>query len=301
MVQAFMTLGEGELGAFRAYAGIYPDDCLLLVDTIDTLNSGVPNAIKVFRELKEKGHTPVGIRLDSGDLAHLSIRAASMLNKAGFENTSIVLSNQLDELVVWQILSQIREEAPQYGLDPGHLIDRLVYGVGTRLITSAGDSALDGIYKLTAVKENGNWVPAIKISENPVKIINPGDKRLWRIYDKRNKAVADYFTIADEVPDKQEELYFQHPVESETHQVIDRTEVLEIEPLLADIIKDGERVRDLPSIDEMRKTRQSDLDRLDSGVKRLINPHVYHVSLSKKLWELKQNMIARAGGGEMQR
>ena len=145
MVQVFMALGEGELEAFRAYADVYPDDCTLLVDTIDTLESGVPNAIKVFEELRRKGHEPVGIRLDSGDLAYLSIQSAGMLDAAGFPDAKITLSNQLDELVIWQIITQIQEEAPRYGVDPDHLINRLVYGVGTRLITSAGQPALDGV------------------------------------------------------------------------------------------------------------------------------------------------------------
>ncbi|MDH4208443.1 MAG: nicotinate phosphoribosyltransferase, partial [Anaerolineae bacterium] len=145
MVQVFMALGEGELEAFRAYADVYPDDCLLLVDTVDTLESGVPNAIKVFEELRKQGHEPLGIRLDSGDLAYLSIQAAKMLDHAGFPDVSIVLSNQLDELVIWQITTQIQQEAPRYAVDPDRLIRRLVYGVGTRLITSQGQSALDGV------------------------------------------------------------------------------------------------------------------------------------------------------------
>src|ERR671927_521473 len=134
MIQVFIALGEGELGAFRAFADVYPDDCILLVDTINTLESGVPNAIKVFEELRRKGHSPVGIRLDSGDLAYLSIQSAKMLDEAGFPDTSIVLSNDLDELVIWQIITQIQQEARRYGVDPDQLIGRLVYGVGTRLI-----------------------------------------------------------------------------------------------------------------------------------------------------------------------
>ena len=118
MVQMFMTLGEGELAAFRAYAEVYPDNCLLLVDTINSLESGVPNAIRVFEELRKKGHEPVGIRLDSGDLAYLSIQAARMLDEAGFPKTAIVLSNDLDEMVIWQIMTQIESEAPRYGVDP---------------------------------------------------------------------------------------------------------------------------------------------------------------------------------------
>jgi len=151
MVQAFMALGYTEFDAFRAYADVYPDDCLLLVDTINTLESGLPNAIKVFEELRSKGHVPVGIRLDSGDLAYLAIHTAKMLNKAGFRDAVIVLSNALDELVIWQIVTQIREEAAQNGVDPDNLINRLVYGVGTGLITSEGASALDGVYKLVAI------------------------------------------------------------------------------------------------------------------------------------------------------
>jgi nicotinate phosphoribosyltransferase len=173
MVQIFMTLGEGELGAFRAYADLYPEGCLLLVDTIDTLGSGLPNAIRVFEELRKKGHEPVGIRLDSGDLAYLAIQAARMLNAAGFKKAKIVLSNQLDELVIWQILTQIEAEASRYGVDPDHLIGRLTFGVGTRLITSKGASALDGVYKLAAVRDGDRWRPSTKISETPDKTINP--------------------------------------------------------------------------------------------------------------------------------
>ncbi len=174
LVQLSMALGHGELGAFRAYAELYPDDCLLLVDTVDTLQSGVPNAIRVFEELRRKGHKPVGIRLDSGDLAYLSIQAAKLLDDAGFADTVIILSSDLDELVIWQIITQIQHEAPRYGVDADHLIKRLVYGVGTRLITSWGEPALGGIYKLVAVNANGEWSSAIKISETPSKITNPG-------------------------------------------------------------------------------------------------------------------------------
>ncbi len=144
MVQAFLALGMSEYDAFQAYADVYPDDCLLLVDTIDTLESGVPNAIKVFEGLRRKGYDPVGVRLDSGDLAYLSIRTAKMLDDAGFPDVSIVLSNNLDELVIWQITTQIAEEAHRYGVDPSSVIKRLVYGVGTRLITSEGDPSLGG-------------------------------------------------------------------------------------------------------------------------------------------------------------
>jgi nicotinate phosphoribosyltransferase len=291
MVQVFMALGEGELAAFRAYADVYPDDCLLLVDTIDTLESGIPNAIQVFEELRRTGHTPVGIRLDSGDLAHLSVQAAKMLDEAGFPDTLIVLSNQLDELVIWQLITQVEKEAPRYGVDPDHLIDRLVYGVGTRLITSQGASALDGVYKLVAVWDSGRWVPAIKISETPEKTINPGHKHVWRVYDRRGKATADLLSLDDEDPREMERILLHHPTEHTTYRTLDRDDVSEIEPLMVDVLREGEPVYDLPSIEEMREHRRADMERLDPGVKRLVNPHVYHVSLTERLWKLKQELV----------
>jgi len=293
VVQAFMTLGLGELEAFRRYAEIYPDDCILLVDTIDTLNSGIPNAIKIFEELRRKGHEPVGIRLDSGDLAYLSIQAAKMLDKAGFKDTSIVLSNQLDEMVIWQIISQIRTESKNQGVDADNLINRLVYGVGTRMLVSQGNAALDGIYKLTAVKKSGKWIPSIKISETPTKVINPGCKSLYRVYDKRDIAVADLIALEDENIEKKQEIHLHHPVEPDTHRLINKGDLSYIELLLVDILKEGKLVYKLPTIEDMRKARQKDLNKLDSGVRRFINPHRYHVSLTKKLWELKQNLVKK--------
>lgn len=291
MVQAFIALGEGELGAFRAYAEVYPDDCLLLVDTIDTLESGIPNAIKVFEELRQKGHQPVGIRLDSGDLAHLSIQAARMLNEGGFPGTSIVLSNQLDELVIWQIISQIEEEAPRYGLEPDEIIDRLVYGVGTRLITSRGQAALDGVYKLVGICEDRRWTPAIKISESLDKIINPGHKRAWRVYDERGMADTDLLSLAEEKIESQKQITMRHPTEHATYRVVPREEVSEIEPLHIDVLKEGRLVYERPSLEDMRANRIEDLRRLDPGVRRIMNPHIYHVSLTEELWTLKQELI----------
>ncbi len=294
MVQAFMALGEGELGAFRAYAEVYPEDCLLLVDTIDTLGSGVPNAIRVFEELRQKGHQPVGIRLDSGDLAYLAIQAARMLDAAGFPETQIVISNQLDELVIWQIITQIREEAPRNGVDPDRLIGRLVYGVGTRLLTSQGSSALDGVYKLTAIRPEGRWIPAIKISETPAKTPNAGMKKVWRIYDRRNRAVADLLSLDSEDPREMERLVLRHPTDHTKRRIMERDEILEIEPLLVEVLREGTLVYDPPSLEQMRAARQRDLERLDAGVKRLMNPHTYHVSLSEKLWNLKEDLIRSA-------
>jgi nicotinate phosphoribosyltransferase len=297
MVQVFMALGEGELGAFRAYADIYPDDCLLLVDTIDTLESGVPNAIKVFEELRQRGHAPVGIRLDSGDLAHLSVRAAQMLDRAGFPNTKITLSNQLDELAIMQIATQIRQEAPRYGVDPDDLISRLVYGVGTRLITSWGASALDGVYKLVAVRDGGQWTPAIKISESLAKIPNPGHKSVWRIYDQRGHATADLLSLSSEDPRTMKRVILHHPTDHTKYRTLQPDGISRVEPLLVEVLRQGELTSGLPSIEEMRELRETDLERLDAGVRRIINPHVYHVSLSERLWDLKQEQIRAAKQG----
>jgi nicotinate phosphoribosyltransferase len=299
MVQVFMALGMGELEAFRAYADVYPDDTLLLVDTIDTLESGIPNAITVFEELRRKGHTPVGIRLDSGDLAYLSIQAARMLNEAGFPDVKIVLSNNLDELVIWQILTQIRDEAPRWGVDPDALIKRLAYGVGTRLITSWGEPALGGVYKLVAVCDDGTWLPAIKISESAEKTPNPGHKLAWRVYDRRGHATADLLTTEDEDPRQgTEPLILHHPSDPSKVRTLQREDITEIEPLLVEIMRDGELVVELPTIEEMRARREEDVARLDPGVKRLINPHIYHVSLSDALWRVKQSLIRRFEGAE---
>jgi nicotinate phosphoribosyltransferase len=297
MVQAYLALGLSELDAFRAFAETYPDDCVLLVDTIDTLGSGIPNAIKVFEELKRKGHTPVGIRLDSGDLAHLSIQAVRMLNEAGFPDATIVLSNELDELSIWQILTQIGQEAVRNGLDADHIIRRLSYGVGTRLVTSAGDPALNGVYKLVALRRDGKWVPAMKLSESPSKIPNPGDKRAWRLYDRRNKATADLLSTKDEKPADEPKIVLRHMTEASSQRTLAHQDILEIEPLLEDILQEGHLRYSLPTIEEIRSLRQSDMERLDPGVKRLMNPHIYHVSLSEKMWQLKQRLIASMRSG----
>ncbi|HHY58651.1 MAG TPA: nicotinate phosphoribosyltransferase [Chloroflexi bacterium] len=294
MVQLMMALGEGEIGAFRAYAELYPDDCLLLVDTVDTLQSGVPNAIKVFEELRRKGHRPAGIRLDSGDQAYLSIQAAKMLDEAGFDECAIVLSSDLDELVIWQIITQIQHEAPRYGVDADKLIKRLVYGVGTRLITSWGEPALGGVYKLVAVKKGDDWSSAIKISESPSKTPTPGAKQAWRIYDQRQKATADLLTLEDEVIDPTAPLVLRHPSDHTKLRTLQPGQISRIEPLHAEIVRQGKLVYDLPPLEELRRRRIADVEALDPGVRRLVNPHIYHVSLSEALWGLKQELIAEA-------
>ena len=294
MVQVFMALGGEELDAFQAYADVYPDNCLLLVDTVDTLESGIPNAIRVFEDLRREGHEPVGIRLDSGDLAYLSIQAARMLNEAGFPDVSIVLSSNLDELVIMQIVTQIQDEAPRYDVDPDHLINRLVYGVGTRLITSEGSSALDGVYKLVAVRDNGDWQPAIKVSETPAKIPNPGHKRVWRVYDREDHAIADLLSLDDEDPRDMDELVLRHPTEHMMRRTMTQNEISRIEPLLVNILDQGRLVCDLPSIEAMREQRKADMTNLHPGVRRIMNPHRYHISLTQGLWDLKQTLIEEA-------
>ncbi len=294
MVQLFMALGMGELGAFRAYADLYPDDCMLLVDTVNTLESGVPHAIQVFEELKRKGHKPVGIRLDSGDLAYLAIQAAKLLNDAGFPDTSIVLSGDLDELVIWQIITQISEEAPRYGIDADQVMGRLVYGVGTRLITSWGEPALGGVYKLVAVRQGDSWTSAIKISESPAKTPNPGRKALWRLYDQRGNATADLITLADENPATMDRVLLRHSIEHAKYRTLPQSTISKIEPLLVEILHEGKLVYTPPALEEIRAQRIADVAALDSGIRRLVNPHLYHVSLSQKLWDLKQELIERA-------
>src|SRR5690606_24266235 len=261
------------------------------------LESGVPNAIRVFEELRRKGHKPVGVRLDSGDLAHLAIQSARMLDAAGFPDTTIVLSNQLDELNIWQIITQIQEEAHLYGMDADAVIRRLSYGVGTRLITSEGEPALGGVYKLVAVCDEGNWLPAIKISETPEKTPNPGDKRVWRLYDTRGRATADLISLNGEDPREANAIHLRHPTERNKQRRLRRDEISEIEPLLVDVLVDGKLMVDLPSIEEMRQRREADIARLDPGVRRLMNPHIHHVSLTQHLWDYKQELIREVMNG----
>ncbi|MFW6180330.1 MAG: nicotinate phosphoribosyltransferase [Spirochaetota bacterium] len=289
MVQLFMALGMSELEAFRSFAEVYPDDCILLVDTLDTLQSGVPNAITVLRELKAQGHRPVGIRLDSGDLTTLSIRASEMLDRAGLEEVSIVLSNELDEWRIHNIIERIKREAPGMGVEPDRVIGRLSYGVGTRLVTSAGEAALGGVYKLTAVRHHGGWTPAIKISESREKVPNPGDKDAWRVYDRSGTAMGDLMGLRGENPEEhRDELVLCHPV--------DGTEVQaacsELEPLLEQVLDRGRLVYRFPSLEEIRERRKADLQRLPRRYRKLENPAPYPVHLTTRLRDLKEDMIS---------
>jgi len=217
-----------------------------------------------------------------------------MLNDAGFPDTTIVLSSDLDELLIWQITTQISHEAPRYGVDPEQLLGRLVYGVGTRLITSWGDPALGGVYKLVAVEDQGRWLPAIKVSDSALKMPHPGHKLAWRLYDRRGKASADLLSLEDEDPMQMEQVVLRHPADHTRQRILQQEEIAEVEPLLIDVLLEGRLVTELPTIEGLRRRREADESRLDPGVRRLINPHVYHVSLTERLWSLKQELIASA-------
>ena len=307
LVQAFLAQGMTELDAFQAYADIYPDECLLLVDTVDTLASGVPNAIRVFEKLTRRGFAPVGVRLDSGDLAHLSTQVAQVLDDAGFPDASIVLSNELDELAIRDIKSRIVAEAATRGLDADSIIRRLVYGVGTRLITSAGDSSLSGVYKLVGLEGDQGWQPAIKVSEDPGKTAIPGSKKVWRIYDDRNLATADLLTLDEEDPKREwkencrqhsladgltgPRLQLFHPREPARHRSMPYRTVSRIEPLLIDVLSAGRPLRDTPSLEDIRTVRQADVAGLEKEVRSLIGPKEYHVSVSQELSALQQQLL----------
>ncbi len=207
-----------------------------------------------------------------------------------------MLSNNLDELVIWQIITQIVEEAPRYQMDADQLIKRLVYGVGTRLITSWGEPALGGVYKLVAVCDQDRWVPAIKISESPSKTPNPGHKEVWRIYDRRGNATADLLALPGDEIGSLDRIQLRHPSDYSKQRVLERSDISEIEPLLVDILEEGKLLVDLPDIERMRAIRQADVERLDPGVRRIMYPHIYHVSLTQSLWNMKQRQIGEALG-----
>ena len=264
-----------EITAFRKYAEMFPTSCLLLVDTYDTLRSGVPNAITVFNELRAQGHEPVGIRLDSGDLAYLSREARKMLDQAGFPNTIICASGDLDENLIRDLKLQ------------GACIN--TWGVGTKLITSEDCPSLGGVYKMSAETIDGQVIPKIKISENPVKITNPGIKKLWRIYDgKTGKAVADLIALEHETYDTSKPLTIYDPVNTwKSMTLTDYT----MKELQAPIFKNGECVYQSPTLKEIQQHCREDLDTFWDQYKRLLNPHRYKVDLSDSLWMLKNSML----------
>ena len=266
-----------EISAFRAYADIFPGSCLLLVDTYDTLGSGVPNAIKVFGELRERGYEPLGIRLDSGDLAYLSKKARKMLDDAGFPKAKIIASNDLDE----EIIRDLKEQ--------GAAID--VWGVGTRLITSDGCPALGGVYKLAAEEVDGELQPRIKLSDNPAKMTNPGYKKLYRIYDRdTGKAYADLIALEEEQYDENQPLTIFHPVDTWKRMTITNYRLRE---LLVPIFVGGKQVYQSPTLKEICDYAKREKETMWEETLRLFNPHDYKIDLSQPLYDLKQSMLSQ--------
>lgn len=276
MAHSFVMDYPTEYEAFRAYANAYPDSCMLLVDTYDTLRSGVPNAIKVFKELQSAGHKPKGIRLDSGDLAYLSKKARKMMDEAGFPDAMICVSGDLDERLINSLLQQ------------GAKIDS--WGIGTKLITSEDLPSLGGVYKLSStIDENGEMTPKIKLSDNTVKITNPGFKKLYRLYDRENDmAIADLIMLYDEDVDDSKPLTLFHPVETwKQHEVENFYAV----PLQHTIVKEGKLVYEFPHVKEVRAYSKAQLAKFWEEYLRLDLPHLYKVDLSNKLHALKIGMI----------
>lgn len=275
MAHSWVQLYDTELEAFRAYAKAYPDSCTFLVDTYNVLKSGVPNAITVFKELEKSGHRGVGIRIDSGDIAYLSKKARKMLNDAGLDYINIVASNSLDEYIIRDLLIQ------------GAEIDS--FGVGERLITSKSEPVFGGVYKLVAVERNGKVIPKIKISENVIKITNPGSKELWRLFDNQTgKAIADVITVEGEIIDDSKPYVIFNPEQTyKKKKVTDFT----AKKMLVKIAENGKIVYNLPDIEGIREYTKQQLSTIWDEVKRFENPHEYYVDLSKQLWDLKQQLL----------
>ena len=262
-----------ELDAFRAYADVFPDSCMFLVDTNDTIRSGIPNAIKVFDELRAKGYEPVGIRLDSGDLAYLSKKAREMLDDAGYENAKIFVSGDLDERVIYDLRTQ------------GACID--VYGVGTKLITSSDQPALGGVYKMSCEIVDGVEIPKMKLSDNPAKTTLPGKKKVLRLYNKSHKAIADLIALDSEKIESGKELKLFHPEQTyKSMTVRDFT----VRDLLVPLFIDGKQVYELPTLTEIQEYARSEMDTLWPESKRLLNPHEYKVDISDRLYDLRKRL-----------
>jgi nicotinate phosphoribosyltransferase len=263
-----------ELESFRAYAHRYPDSALLLVDTYDTLGSGVPNAIQVARELAEKGHQLAGIRLDSGDLAALSIGARRMLDEAGFPAVRIVASNDLDEFIVESLRAQ------------GARID--TWGVGTQLVTSKQEPALGGVYKLVSIQESQGWRPCMKLSSNPGKATSPGVKQVYRGV-LGNSMVGDVIALASEAAPTSP-CFLHDPLYATPPQTV---EADRFEPLLEPVMENGRRTRPAPSLTSLREHGLNQLSRLPVGCLRLQNPHLYPNGLSQELFQLRHSLMTQ--------
>lgn len=277
MAHSWVQMFDTEYEAFKAYCETYPTNATLLVDTYNSLKSGVPNAIKAFNEvLRPLGITKCGIRFDSGDMAYLTRKARAMLDEAGWPECKITVSNALDERLITELLLQ------------GAKIDS--FGVGERLITSKSDPVFGGVYKLCAVEnDKGEVIPKIKISENVGKITNPGFKRVYRLFDKETgMAEADYITLYDEVVDDTKPLEICDPEARWKTKVMDSFNAVELQ---VPVFKKGELVYKLPTLDEIKRTCAYGVSTLWPEVKRFDFPHQYYVDLSTKLMALKDEML----------
>lgn len=273
-----MDFGD-ELTAFRKYAELYPDNTTLLVDTYDTLRSGVPHAIQVFSELRDAGRMPqkYGIRLDSGDLAYLSKKARKMLDDAGFTDAAICASSDLDEYLIDSLLSQ------------GACIDS--WGVGTNLITSKNTPAFGGVYKLAAIESGDEMIPKIKLSENPVKITNPGNKTVYRIYDKESgKIRADYITLAGEIFNEADDLLLFDPDATWKKTKLPGGSYC-LKELLVPVFLNGKCVYESPSVMQIQDYCKEQLNTLWEETRRLVNPQEVYVDLSDNLYQIKKSLL----------
>lgn len=277
MAHSWVQMFNSELEAFEKYCEVYPDSTTLLVDTYNVLKSGVPNAIKAFdKVLKPLGKRPKGIRLDSGDIAYLSIEARKMLDEAGYSDCKIVASNSLDEYIISDLLRQ------------GAKID--LFGVGERLITASSEPVFGGVYKLCAVEENGEITPKIKISENVAKITNPHFKKVYRIFDnKTGKAEADLLCVFDEKIDETKPLELFDPNYTWRRKTFTDFTAKELQ---VPIFRNGELVYKSPALDEIKAYCAEQIGTLWESVLRFENPHNYYVDLSQKLWDIKQNLLS---------
>lgn len=277
MAHSWVQLFDNELDAFRAYARQYPASCTLLVDTYNTLKSGVPHAIQAFKEvILPTGNRPVGIRIDSGDITYLSKKARKMLDEAGFPDCKITASNSLDEYIIRDMILQ------------GACVDN--FGVGERLITAASDPVFGGVYKLAAVEENGVIEPRIKVSENVTKITNPCFKKLWRLYDRESgKAIADVITLHNEVIDDTAPYEIFDPDHIWKRKTVENFRAV---PLQKQLFRKGECVYTSPDIHEIRQYCREQIDTMWDEVLRFEHPHEYYVDLSQPLWDEKQRLLS---------
>ena len=277
MAHSWVMSFDSERDAFERYADVYPEGCILLVDTYDTLGSGMRNAIAVGKRLAREGHRGFGVRLDSGDLEYLSKKVREQLNAAGLTDARIVVSNELDEHIIEQLVAR------------GAAIN--AWGVGTNLVTAAGDPALTGVYKIAAKKEAGAWVPTMKVSNNPEKVTNPGVKQVWRFFSPNNGPLADLICLDDEDIGCGAAYTFHHPGDYRSFVLRDYATV---RPLLTKVMESGKRIGAAPSLANIRAKVAANLASLDDTYKRLINPHVYKVSLSSRMKEMKLDLIQHA-------